>query len=216
MKARIAAMSVAAATAIAIVALPAVARAQIYLAPDYAASASPATVRFIALATTTSNFIDQTSRLAINVSPRPGIRGFARQAIVEENRTHNMMTAWAEVAQPLLSGRSAYTPGVTAGAPFSPLALAVNSGLTASGERIVPTSDGTAVTGDQFAMLSQLSNLRGRDFDGAYLRQQIDAHQRLIAAYQTYATSGDDAALQSIARAEIPRLRRDLSRLNML
>jgi putative membrane protein len=65
-------------------------------------------------------------------------------------------------------------------------------------------------------MLSLLSNLRGRDFDGAYLRQQIDAHQRLIAAYQTYATSGDDAALQSMAKAEIPRLRRDLSRLNML
>ncbi|MEA2832240.1 MAG: hypothetical protein QOG66_442 [Methylobacteriaceae bacterium] len=216
MKARIAAISLAAATAIAIVALPAATRAQIYLAPDYAASASPTTVRFIALATTTSNFIDQTSRLAMNVSSRPGIRGFARQAIVEENRTHNMMTAWAEVAQPLLSGRSAYTPGVTAGAPFSPLALAVNSGLTASGERIVPASDGTAVTGDQFAMLSQLSNLRGRDFDRAYLRQQIDAHQRLIAAYQTYATSGDDAALQSMAKAEIPRLRRDLSRLNTL
>jgi predicted outer membrane protein len=216
MRARIAAISLAAATAIGTVALASPASAQVYLAPGYAAPASPATVRFIALATTTSNFIDQTSRLAINLSPSPGIRGFARQAIIEENRTHNTMTAWADVAQPLLSGRSAYTPGVMVGAPFSPLALAVNSGLTASGERIVPTSDGTAVTGDQFAMLNQLSNLRGRDFDGAYLRQQIDAHQRLIAAYQTYATSGEDAALQSMARAEIPRLRRDLSRLNML
>jgi putative membrane protein len=216
MRARIAAISLAAATAIAAVALPSAASAQIYLAAGYAASASPATVRFIALATTTSNFNDQTSRVAINLSPSPGIRGFARQAIIEENRTHNTMTGWADVAQPLLSGRSAYTPDVMVGAPFSPLALAVNSGLTASGERIVPTSDGTAVTGDQFAMLSQLSNLRGRDFDGAYLRQQIDAHQRLMAAYQTYATSGDDAALQSMAKAEIPRLRRDLSRLNML
>jgi putative membrane protein len=213
MTSRIAAISIAAATAFAATALPSIASAQAYLAPGYVTSASPATVRFIALATTTSNFIDQTSRLAIDLSPNPGIRTFARQTINEENRTHNVMTAWADVAQPMLSGRSAYVPGAVIGAPFSPLGLAVNSGIAVSGERIVPTSDGTAVTGEQFTMLNQLSNLRGRDFDGAYLRQQIDAHQRLLAAYQTYATGGDDPALQSMARAEIPRLQSDLRRL---
>jgi putative membrane protein len=213
MKIRIAAIMLATATSVAAVGLPSIATAQTYLAPGYAASASPATVRFIAVATTTSNFIDQSSRLAIEVSPTLGIRGFARQAIIEENRTHNTLTAWADVAQPMLSGRSAYTPGVVVG---TPLAIAVNSGLAVLGERILPTTDGTAVTGDQFAMLNQLSNLRGRDFDGAYLRQQIDAHQRLAAAYQTYATSGDDAALRSMARAEIPRLQADLRRLNAL
>jgi hypothetical protein len=105
MRARFAAISLAAATSIASVALPLVAGAQTYPAPDYAASVAPATIRFIALATTTSNFIDQASRLAIELSPRPAIRGFARQAIIEENRTHNTMTAWADIAQPLLSGR---------------------------------------------------------------------------------------------------------------
>lgn len=211
MTARIAAISLAAATAFAAVAVPSIANAQLYLAPGDVTSASPATVRFIAVATTTSNFIDQSSRLAIDLSPSSGIRGFARQAIIEENRTHNTMTAWADVAQPMLSGRSAYVPGAVIG---TPLAIAVNSGLAVTGERILPTSDGTAVTADEFAMLNQLSNLRGRDLDGAYLRQQIDAHQRLIGAYQTYATSGDDAALRSMARAEIPRLQSDLRRLN--
>ena len=211
MKIRIAALSLAAATALAGFALPSAASAQVYLAPSDVASASAATIRFIAVATTTSNFIDQSSRLAIDMSPSPNIRGFARQAILEENRTHNVMTAWADVAQPMLSGRSAYAPGAIAG---TPLAIAVNNGIAVSGERILPTSDGTAVTADQFAMLNQLSNLRGRDFDGAYLRQQIDAHQRLLAAYQTYATSGDDAALRRMANAEIPRLQSDLRRLN--
>jgi predicted outer membrane protein len=215
MKIKIAAISVAAATAAATalgtLALPSGATAQLYPAPGYTAPASPATVRFIAVATTTSNFIDQSSRLAMGSSPTAGIRGFARQAIIEENRAHNVMTAWADVAQPMLSGRSAYTPDAVAG---TPLALAVNSGIAVSGERILPTSDGTAVTAEQFAMLNQLANLRGRDFDGAYLRHQIDAHQRLLAAYQTYATSGDDAALQRMARAEIPRLQSDLRRLS--
>jgi putative membrane protein len=213
MTARIAAISLAAATALAAAGLPSVANAQVYPAPGYVASASPATVRFIAVSTTTSNFIDQSSRLAIDMSSSQGIRDFARQAIIEENRTHNTMTAWSDVAEPMLSGRSAYSPGIVAG---TPLAVAVNSGIALTGDRIVPTSDGTAVTGDQFAMLNQLSNLRGRDFDGAYLRQQIDAHQRLLGAYQTYAANGDDAALQRMARAEIPRLQADLRRLNSL
>jgi predicted outer membrane protein len=212
MTARIAAISLAA-SAFAAVALPSLTSAQVYPAPTYAASASPATIRFIAVATTTSNFIDQSSRLAIDMSPTLAIRSFARQAIIDENRTHNTMTAWADVAEPMLSGRSAYSPGVVAG---TPLGFAVNSGLAATGDRILPTTDGTAVTADQFAMLNQLSNLRGRDFDGAYLRQQIDAHQRLVAAYQTYATSGDDSALRRMARAEIPRLQSDLRRLNAL
>jgi hypothetical protein len=211
---RIAAFSLAAATAMATVALPSLASAQIYFAPGYVASAAPATVRFVALATTTSNFIDASSRMALDASPSMGIRTFARHSIIEENRAHNTMTAWADVAQPMLSGRSAYVPGLVGG-PLVPLAIAVNTGLAATGERVVATNDGTAVTADQAAMLNQLSGLRGRDFDGAYLRQQIDAHQRLIAAYQTYATSGDDPALRSMATAEIPRLQSDLRRLNM-
>jgi predicted outer membrane protein len=213
MKIRLAALSLAAATSVAAIALPSAATAQIYFAPGYTASASPTTVRFVAVSTTTSNFIDQGSRMAIDLSPNPGIRGFARQAVNEENRTHNAMTAWADVAQPMLSGRSVYATGVV-GAPLVPLGFVVNTGLAAVGERVVATSDGTAVTADQAAMLNQLSALRGRDFDGAYLRQQIDAHQRLIAAYQTYATTGDDPALQAMARAEIPRLQSDLRRLN--
>ena len=214
MKIRLAAIALAAATSLAAIALPSTAGAQLYFAPGYVASSSPTTVRFVAVATTTSNFIDQASRMAIDLSPSPRVRGFAREAINEENRTHNVMAAWADVAQPLLSGRSVYAPGVIVGAPLVPLGIAVNTGIAATGERLVATTDGTAVTADEAAMLNQLSGLRGRDFDGAYLRQQIDAHQRLIAAYETYATAGDDPALRSMARAEIPRLQSDLRRLN--
>jgi putative membrane protein len=78
--------------------------------------------------------------------------------------------------------------------------------VTASG---LPQSP-PAMSGDQAAMLSALQSLRGADFDRAYARQQVLAHDQARAVEDGYAKSGADKNLRKIAQSGIPLIEHHL------
>jgi len=57
------------------------------------------------------------------------------------------------------------------------------------------------ISSDQAALLGALQSLRGRNFDVAYVRQQVIAHSGALAVEQLYAGSGDDPAVRQAAAA---------------
>lgn len=52
---------------------------------------------------------------------------------------------------------------------------------------------------DHDAKLSNLSKVKGKDFDQAYMREQIAAHKEALQLHKTYAEKGDIAPLQKFA-----------------
>jgi putative membrane protein len=56
----------------------------------------------------------------------------------------------------------------------------------------------------------RLNALSGSAFDGAYVHDQIQAHQQTIAVFQREAQSGHDPALKSFAQKYLPIIRQHL------
>lgn len=61
-----------------------------------------------------------------------------------------------------------------------------------------PTVKGE-MTAEQQANLTALQGKTGADFDSAYISQQVDAHQKALAALQSYAQTGDSPPLKDFA-----------------
>jgi putative membrane protein len=51
-----------------------------------------------------------------------------------------------------------------------------------------------------------LESLSGREFDRAYIDNQIQAHQATIAAFEAEASGGQNQALRQFARSSLPML----------
>ena len=65
-------------------------------------------------------------------------------------------------------------------------------------------------------MLSQLQSLRGAEFDAAYGRQQVMAHQAALVVEQGYASSGQDAGVRRVAQSAVPVIQRHLQMAQQL
>jgi putative membrane protein len=61
------------------------------------------------------------------------------------------------------------------------------------------------------AMLAQLQAAPAGTFDVAYRDAQIAAHQKAIALFQNYASSGDNATLRAAAAQALPKLQHHLA-----
>lgn len=61
-----------------------------------------------------------------------------------------------------------------------------------------PTPSGM-MTAEQQANMTKLQGLSGPEFDKEYAKQQVDAHQKALAALQGYASSGDSPPLKDFA-----------------
>lgn len=55
------------------------------------------------------------------------------------------------------------------------------------------------MTAEQQANMTKLQGLSGTDFDKEYARQQVDAHQKALAALKGYASGGDSPPLKDFA-----------------
>jgi len=55
--------------------------------------------------------------------------------------------------------------------------------------------------------LAALKSASGKDFDGKYIRMQLDAHKDAVALFSTYANSGDDPAMKEFAKKTLPVLK---------
>jgi putative membrane protein len=68
----------------------------------------------------------------------------------------------------------------------------------------------TALTGEKAQMLQQLSGVSGEKFDAMYWKAQVQAHQEALQLAQTYAKSGDNAALRQHAQKGAPMIEQHL------
>ena len=66
------------------------------------------------------------------------------------------------------------------------------------------TAANNALSAMQQQMLDGLKGKSGTDFDAAYAAAQVAAHQATLDALSAYAASGDNAALQEMAKGLVP------------
>ncbi|AHE56410.1 hypothetical protein NX02_24010 [Sphingomonas sanxanigenens DSM 19645 = NX02] len=85
------------------------------------------------------------------------------------------------------------------------------AGLRAATGRLTPplTLDATLPI-DMRARLDALRDTDDDAFAGAYLRAQVSAHETAMVTLQSYAVSGNIAALKELARDRIPEINRHL------
>ena len=57
---------------------------------------------------------------------------------------------------------------------------------------------------DQMQMISELSAMSGRQFDRAYLDQQLQAHEQTLELMNAYASTGEVPSLKAAAQMTVP------------
>jgi len=92
------------------------------------------------------------------------------------------------------------------------LSEGLRQAATASGRKPPPP----AMSSDQAAMLSALQSLRGADFDKAYARQQILAHQAALDVEHSFADGGTDPNLRRAAQSSLPTIQHHLDMAQQL
>ena len=73
-----------------------------------------------------------------------------------------------------------------------------------------------ALSGDQQKLLSALQSQRGSEFDHAYLKQQVLAHQEALVVQQAYATGGENPDVRQAARSAVPVIQHHLKEARQL
>ena len=66
------------------------------------------------------------------------------------------------------------------------------------------------------ALMQQLQGAQGAEFDRAFARQQVQAHQAAVDLFRAYAQSGDDAQLKQWASQTLPSLEEHLREAQQL
>jgi putative membrane protein len=59
-------------------------------------------------------------------------------------------------------------------------------------------------------IMDQFTQLRGPEFDRAYVRQAVKAHEMAVSLFEKEAKSGQNAALKSLAESTLPTLKEHL------
>lgn len=72
------------------------------------------------------------------------------------------------------------------------------------------TDSGSALVGPLSEMLNSLENTPAAEFDAAYKRGQIAAHEEALKVHSAYAARGTDAAMRAKAQAAVPVIRKHL------
>ena len=62
------------------------------------------------------------------------------------------------------------------------------------------------------AMMDDLQNASGAEFDRLYMRQQVGAHEMALALHRNYSARGDTPALRAVAAAAAPIVQQHLVR----
>lgn len=73
-----------------------------------------------------------------------------------------------------------------------------------------------ALDGDQQAMLSDLQGKHGKDFDTAYVSDQITAHQKALELQQAYAMGGENPHFKAAAKKIVPVVKMHIAMLKKM
>lgn len=191
------------------------------------AFASQLTDAFVANAKPNVDFLDRSSRLALERSPSRAVKAYAQDVAARETIVDNTFVAWWQSNTP--AGASAAL-GTPAPAERDPL-----GGVTGDVTRLV---DGSLLTGrsvaverldpvvvsapksplipSQEADYEKLKTLSGRRFDAFYKLSQRNALRQLVALYRDYASRGDDQALRSVSTLQLDATNDVIRKLNAL
>ena len=196
-------------------------------APALAASAQ--SEAFVANARPNVNFIDESSRLALDKSPSRAIRAFAYREARDATIASNSLVAWAQTntlrgeAVALGTPIVPVLPAVTDLA-FAPVAVAtdvvtgrsvaIDAPLTVRPATVAPV--GAALLPAEQDDLARLQARSGRGFDILYKSTQLDALRQLATIYSDYQVNGDDPALRAIAARELPKINARIVELRRL
>lgn len=197
-----------------------------------ASAASAMSDAFVATAGPQVDFLDDSSRLALDMSHNARLRAFAHDEAMEQTLTGNQFVAWSEINGPsgdaVATSRPAGAPAQVAGDLAAPLDMAVGAarGVT-NGVDDVLTGRSVAVAGQPAPLvgvtppasrrdLDRLRAASGRDFDALYRSTQRDSLDQLATLYRSYIADGDDPALRALAERELPRVEHRLDQLRRL
>ena len=195
-----------------------------------AAAASPATDAFVANVRPNVDYLDSSSRLALDKSSNGVVRAFAHREAMEQTIAGNSLVAWTQtntvrgedvaLGRPL-GGNAASPVGDVVALPLGVVGDVTNgvgdlvTGRSVAIDRpltVTPNVDRDAPTlGGQLLParardLSRLKNMSGRRFDALYRSTQLDSLRQLSVLYRDYAANGDDASLRALAIRELPRI----------
>ncbi len=156
--------------------------------PAHAASAN--TEAFLANVTANVDFLDRSSRMALENSKSTKVKDFARGQATDQTLAANAIfdTTQKMSAEPLQTGRSVAVAGQPA-----------------------QVADGRLPLGQED--LDSLEGQNGIEFDEAFRAKQRDALLQVQSDYETYLATGDDAALKAIAARELPKVKKQLAAL---
>ena len=187
------------------------------------------------------DYLDRSSRLALDKSSNPTVRAFAHSEALEQTVAANSLVAWTQtntvrgedvaLGRPLLpvdAGGPIATVGALAALPLdiagnvtgdvvTGRSVAVDRPLTVTpGEGAeAPTLGGTLLPSDRDD-LSRLQGSSGRRFDALYRNTQLDSLRQLTTLYRDYDANGDDPSLRALAHRELPRINARIVELRKL
>ena len=162
-----------------------------------ASAASLMTDAFLTKANQDIDFLDRSSRLALDNSKSAKLKSFAHDQARDQTLTANAIGDWIKAdlgTDQVVTGRS--------------VALDTASPVTCKMATMYPP------VGQED--LDNLEGLTGKDFDDVYKARQKAALAQLKELYTAYATSGDDKTLVTIANRELPKINRRLAELDRL
>lgn len=74
----------------------------------------------------------------------------------------------------------------------------------------------TTLDADHKAKLDQLQKISGDQFNSAYAKMQIQAHEEAVKLFEAYSSNGDDAQLKAWAAKTLPALKEHLEHAKKL
>lgn len=197
-----------------------------------AATASPSfgsqlTDAFVANARPNVEFLDRSSRLALDRSPSRRVKAYAQDVAARETIVANTIVAWWQSNTPAGASAALGTAPQVANAPLDEMEKGMSrlvdgsllTGRSVAVEHLAPVVVPAAknpLLPSQAADLETLKTLQGRRFDAFYELSQRNALRQLVALYRDYASQGDDPALRSLSALQLDKTNELIARLNAL
>ena len=198
-----------------------------YAALGSSSFASQLTDAFVANAKPNVEFLDKSSRLALERSPSRGIKAYAQDVAARETIVDNTIVAWWQSNTP--AGASAALGTLPQAAPDAldnaagDMSRLVDgsqlTGRSVAVERLAPVvvpAPKSPLLPSQEADFETLKTLSGRRFDAFYKLTQRNALRQLVALYRDYASQGDDPALRSLSTLQLDKTNDLIRKLNGL
>lgn len=191
------------------------------------AYASQLTDAFVANAKPNVDFLDKSSRLAMQKSSSHRVKAYAQDVAARETIVDNTIVAWWQSNTPAGASAALGTPQKSNENPIEAMAGDVSklvdgsllTGRSVAVDKLAPVvvpAPASKLLPSQESDYQTLQTLSGRRFDAFYKLTQRNALRQLVALYRDYANQGDDPALRSMSTLQLDQTNDLIRKLNGL